>query len=88
MKTTTYSNVRKNLKSYLDEVCLNHVPLHIERREGDDVVIISEDDYNSLEESAYLLKSPKNAMRLFEALNSDKTKKFNNINQLKDELWI
>ena len=67
--TTTYTFLRENLKTILDKIIDRREPYRISRRNGGDVVIISAEDYESLEETAYLLKSPKNATRLFEALN-------------------
>jgi antitoxin YefM len=65
----SYSQIRKSLKNYLDQVCVDHSPLLVTRRKGENVMLISEDDYRSLEETAYLSRSPKNLERLLEALN-------------------
>ena len=65
----SYSQLRKNLKSCLDKVCSEHVPILVTRRKGENVMIISEDDYRSLEETAYLSSSPKNLKRILEALH-------------------
>ena len=65
----SYSEARSCLKTYLDKVCKDHMPLFITRRRGENVVILSEEDYRSLEETAYLSRSPKNLERLLEALN-------------------
>jgi antitoxin YefM len=75
MKTTvSYTELRKKLKSAFDHVCRRRKPMYVTRRNGDNVVIISEDDFESLEETAYLLRSPANAKRLLEALNRKKGK--------------
>lgn len=65
----SYSQMRKGLKGYLDQVCLEHTPLLVTRRNGENIMLLSEDDYRSLEETAYLSRSPKNLKRLLEALN-------------------
>ncbi len=65
----SYSEARKSLKSYLDKVCSEHTPLLITRRKGENVMLLAEDDFRSLEETAYLSRSPKNLERLLEALN-------------------
>lgn len=65
----SYSEARRSLKSYLDKVCSEHTPLLITRRKGENVMLLAEDDYRSLEETAYLSRSPKNLERLLEALN-------------------
>ena len=72
MPSTTYSNARRNLKSVLDRVCDDHEPMTVTRRQGGNVVILSEEDYESLEETAYLLRSPANARRLLEAIARDR----------------
>lgn len=89
-KKITYTQIRKELKAHLDMVCDSHDPLVVERRNGENVVIISENDYSALEETAYLLRSPKNATRLIEAIKRNpKTRvKFKNLNVLKNELGI
>ena len=68
MKTTSYSEFRKNLKQNLDMVNEDHDELIISRRGNKDVVILSLEDYNSIKETAYLLSSRKNAERLAESI--------------------
>lgn len=63
-----YSELRQNLKSVLDSVCDNHETVLITRKNGGDVVILSREDYESLDETAYLLQSPVNRKRLTTAL--------------------
>lgn len=65
---TTYSDVRANLKSYCDEVVESCEPLVIQRRSGANVALISVVELAALEETAHLLRSPKNAHRLLESL--------------------
>jgi antitoxin YefM len=89
-KKVSYSEARKNLKTHLDMICDSHEPLLVERRNGEDVVILSAYDYSALEETAYLLKSPKNAQRLLEAINRAPKEqiKFKNIGKLKHAIGI
>jgi antitoxin YefM len=68
MEVTTYTNFRQQLKSYLDKVRNNHTPLYVTSANGEDVVVLSKSDYESMEETFYLMKSPKNAQRLLESL--------------------
>ncbi|MDQ3534285.1 MAG: type II toxin-antitoxin system prevent-host-death family antitoxin [Bacteroidota bacterium] len=68
MDITTYTNFRQNLKSFLDKVFINHSPLFVTRANGEDVVVLSKTDYESIQETLYLLKSPKNAARLLNGL--------------------
>ena len=69
MEITNYTSFRQSLKSYLDRVFSNHSPLFVTRAKGEDVVVMSKADYDSMQETFYLLKSPKNAMRLEEGLS-------------------
>lgn len=50
-------------------------PLFISRPKGHDVVLISKDEYNSMQETFHLLRSPKNAERLLKAIEADKAGK-------------
>lgn len=72
MTSTSYSRARRKLKSVFDRVCRDHEPVVITRRSGENVVVLSEEDYSSLEETAYLLRSPANARRLLEAVARDR----------------
>lgn len=65
---TTYTQARANLKALLDEVSDNHEQVIIRRRGGDDVALIAADELRGLMETAHLLRSPRNAQRLIQAL--------------------
>ena len=69
MKTLTYTVARENLAQTMQQVCDDHVPVVITRRRDQAVVMVSLEDYESLEETAYLLRSPRNARRLREAMD-------------------
>ncbi|SJM92682.1 antitoxin of the YoeB-YefM toxin-antitoxin system [Crenothrix polyspora] len=68
MDTISYSNFRSQLASTLDKVNDDHVPIIITRQNGKPAVLISLEDFKSYEETAYLMASPKNAMRLNQAI--------------------
>jgi antitoxin YefM len=68
MNITTFSEARANLKTVMDNVCNDHAPTVITRVSGEHVVVMSLADYNSLEETMYLLSSAKNANRLMESI--------------------
>ena len=89
-RSTTYSALRSNLKQALDEVCEDHEPLRVERKNGDSVVVVSEVDFTALEETAYLLRSPENARRLLNALHGSrrKDKVFANVDELRAKLGL
>ena len=76
MTAITYTAARENLASTMDRVCADHAPVIITRNRDQAVVMLSLDDYESLQETAYLLRSPANTKRLLasiESLNSGKT---------------
>ncbi len=62
--TITYSRLRNNLARALDKVNEDRTPLLIVRQRGKPAVLLSAEEYSALEETAHLLRSPKNAMRL------------------------
>lgn len=68
MKTVTITDARKNLAKTIEKVCDDHVPIVITRQKAESVVLLSLEDYHSLEETAYLLRSPKNAVRLVQSI--------------------
>jgi antitoxin YefM len=68
MDTITYTAARAHLAKTMDEVCENHEPVIITRSGESSVVMIALEDYKSLEETAYLLRSPRNAKRLLESI--------------------
>lgn len=65
---TTYTQARASLARLLDEVTHNRQVVIIQRRGEEDVAIVSANELESLLETAYLLRSPKNAERLISAL--------------------
>lgn len=71
MNALTYTDVRSNFASVMEKVCDDHEPLIITRSKKRPVVMMSLEDYESIEETMYLLHNPKNAMRLREAIQND-----------------
>jgi antitoxin YefM len=65
---TTYTQARARLANLCDRVAETREPYVIERRNGENVALISEAELNSLLETAHLLRSPRNAARLAAAL--------------------
>jgi len=68
MKALTYTAARQNLAKTIEKVCRDHAPVIVTRKTSDSVVIMSLKDYEALEETAYLLRSPKNTRRLIESI--------------------
>jgi len=70
MKAISYTAARENLAATMDKVCQDHAPVVITRKRDQAVVMLSLEDYEALEETAYLLRSPANAKRLFSAIQA------------------
>lgn len=70
MQTINYTNARAHLSETMDRVNEDRVPLLVTRQKGEPVVMISLAEYNALEETAYLLRTPANAERLIKSINS------------------
>ena len=70
MDAITYTAARANLADTMDRVCEDHEAIIITRNSQQAVVMMSLDDFKALEETSYLLRSPKNARRLLESISS------------------
>ena len=68
MEAIPYSRLRSNLAREMERVCADHAPIIVTRKASPSVVMMSLEDYEALEETAYLLRSPKNARRLLESI--------------------
>jgi antitoxin YefM len=68
MDAITYTAARQNLAKTMEKVCRDHSPVVITRKSSNSVILISLEDYEALEETAYLLRSPKNTKRLIESI--------------------
>ena len=68
MKAITYTAARESLADTMQRVCEDHDPVVITRRRDQAVVMIALEDFEALEETAYLLRSPRNASRLRKAV--------------------
>ena len=68
MEALTYSYTRTHLAQVMRSVNEDRAPVLVTTQRGKPVVIMSLDDYNALEETAYLLRSPKGAKRLMESV--------------------
>ena len=65
------SQARQRLFPLLEQVNTDHQPVRITSKAGD-AVLMSADDYDSWQETVYLLRSPENARRLMQAVARDK----------------
>jgi len=75
MEALSYTKVRNQLSTVMNQVCQDHDPIIITRQKHPSVVVMSLEDYNALAETAYLLQSPKNAERLNQAISDYKSNK-------------
>lgn len=69
MNAISYTAARENLASTMNKVCEDHAPIIITRNRDQAVVMMSLQDYEALEETAYLLRNPKNAKRIMSAVS-------------------
>ncbi len=68
MKSVTYSYARQHLAEAMKNACADHHPIMVTSKNDNSVVIMSLDDYEGLQETAYLLRNPKNMRRLLESI--------------------
>ncbi len=68
MDAISYTTARNNLSKTMEQVCNDHSPIIITRQNSDPVVMMSLADYNSIQETAYLLRGHKNADRLAQSI--------------------
>lgn len=69
MNTMSYTSARNHLAATMDAVCTNHDAVIITRGKSAAVVMISLEDYQSIQETHYLMHSPSNAARIVEAID-------------------
>ena len=68
MDAISYTAARANLAETMNRVCEDHEAIIITRNGQQAVVMMSLDDFKALEETSYLLRSPKNARRILESI--------------------
>ena len=67
MKIASYTDLRNNMKAYLDSVIDDCEPLIVSRSKRKGVVIISLDEYNAIKETEYIMSSPEMLRSIKEA---------------------
>ena len=70
MSHVSYSELRKNLAKYMEEVGDSRAPLHITRQNARTVVMMSEEEYEGMMATLHLLRSPANAARLMRSIKA------------------
>lgn len=68
MDAISYTSARANLARTMEKVCADHAPVIITRKNESAVVMMSLEDYQAMEETTYLLRSPGNARQLLESI--------------------
>ncbi|USU07419.1 type II toxin-antitoxin system prevent-host-death family antitoxin [Sphingomonadaceae bacterium OTU29MARTA1] len=68
MQSVTYSEARENLKKVMDKAVADRAPVLITRQRGENVVMISADEWAGMEETLHLMASPANAKRLIDGI--------------------
>ena len=68
MRAITYTTARNNLANTMKQVCEDHNPIIVTRKNNEAVILMSLEDFESLTETAYLMQSPKNAKRLINSI--------------------
>ena len=84
MKEYSYSECRQNLKNVISEATEDHNVIRITNRRSRSIIIIDEQDYNALLETAYLFRSPKNSKRLLKAKSRSETENISFEDALKE----
>ncbi len=63
MDSVSISQFRNDLKSFVQQVVDQHVPLKVTRRSGDDFVVISAQDWEREQETLYVLQNKSHTKR-------------------------
>jgi len=76
MQAVLYSHARNNLREIINKVCDNVEAFIITTKEKKSVVLISQEEYNSMKETLYLLSSRKNREKLIDAIDEIENSSF------------
>lgn len=68
LDVVTYSHARQNLKEVMDRATDDHMPVVISRRDGKPAILVSLEDWNGMQETAYLLGTEANRAALLESV--------------------
>ena len=85
MLTVNYTNLKENMKSYMDKVTDDNETVVVTRKNNKNIVIISEESYNNLLENIYITSSKENYDWLMESkgqLEDDELKEHNLVENL------
>jgi antitoxin YefM len=68
MRHISYTDLRANLAKYMEKVCDSRDALVVTRQNARSVVLMSEEEYESMVETLHLLRSPANAAHLVHSI--------------------
>ncbi len=85
MIAVNYSNLRENLKDYCDKATQDFETIVVTRKDNQNVVLLSEAEYNNLVENNYIRSSKNNYDRLLNSINNANTEKVTARELLEDE---
>ena len=80
MKSISGTSLRKNLSSVLNTVERDHIPYLVKRKNHTNVIILTEEEYESTKETLYLLSNPANADWIRESMKQEERREFVEIN--------
>lgn len=84
MRVVNFTEMRRNLKSVLDQVVMDADYTIISRRDAENAVVMSLDQFNGLLETVHLLKNPANARRLEKSIQEYHSGKIENHDLIDD----
>jgi len=85
MNAITYTDLKQNLQTYMDKVWKDNEPVIIARKNNENVVLLSVNEYNSLLETNYLLSNEANVEHLKKSISQHKTGKIETKKLYEDE---
>ena len=74
MDSVSVNKFRDNLKSFVEQIVTDHVPLKVTRRSGDDFVVVSADDWERDQETLYVLQNDKLMQQISNSLKTHNEK--------------
>jgi len=76
MQSVSYTSLRQNMSSVFDKIEQDCIAVQVTRKNHKNLVILTEEDYNSINETLYLLSNPVNAAKIYESIKQVKRGEF------------
>ena len=74
MESVSVNRFRDNLKSFVEQIVVDHMPLKVTRRTGEDFIVISADDWEREQETLYVLQNNSLMKQIADSLNTHNKK--------------